>query len=156
MSVKTISRLLKFAIIGMGLCAFAVQGSASLVFLASEEPLIHNMQIPWLIFIWTTAIPMAFALVFSWKTADNIGKGSSFCMKNAKNLHGIAMSSLADCIIMIAGNVILTIMNMIHPEVWILSFFIVAVGVAILIAAESLSQLIKQAAQLKEETDLTI
>lgn len=156
MSVKTISRLLKFIIIVMGLCAFAIQGACSLIFLVSEVDEIHNMQIPWLIFIWTTAIPMIPALYYSWETAVNIGKGLAFCFDNAKNLHGIAISSLADTVIMIAGNIILLLMNMNHPSVIIFSLFIAVIGVAILIAAESLSQLIKQATALKEETDLTI
>ncbi len=156
MSVKTISRLLKFIIVLVGLTAFVLQGAVTLLFLVSEEPLIHSMQVPWIVFIWITAIPMVCALICSWKTADNIGKGSSFCIENAKNLHGIAMSALADSIIMLVGNVVLLLLNMNHPSVLLGALVIVVVGIAILVASECLSQLIKQATRLKEETDLTI
>ena len=156
MSVKTISRWLKFIIIVMALMCFGMQCALSLIFLVSEVPEIGAIKVPWLIFIWLTAVPMIPAVIFSWKTAANIGKDISFSIDNAKNLHAIAMSAAADCAIVSVGNIALLIANMNHPSVVLGSMVIVAIGIAILIAAESLSQLIKRAAKLQDDADLTI
>lgn len=156
MSVKTISGWLKFIIIVMALMSFGIQSALSLIFLASEEPEIHAIRVPWLIFIWTTAIPMIPAVLSSWKTASNIGKNIMFCSENAKHLHTIAMSAAADCAIVSVGNIAYLIANINHPGVCLASGVVVVIGLAILIAAEGLSQLIKKAAKLQDEADLTI
>lgn len=156
MSVKKISGWLKVAIILMGVMCFCVHSALSLIFLVSEVDEIHTMRIPWLIFIWSTAIPMIPALIFSWKTASNIGRDESFSMANAVNLHKIALCSGADSLIVLLGGIILLFMNCSHPSVMIVSLIIVAIGIAILVAAEGLSQLIKRAANLQSEAELTI
>ena len=156
MTHKKIARWLKFIIIVMGLLAFAILSALSLIFLVSEVQEIHAMRIPWLIFIWTTAIPMIFAVISSWKTATNIGKNIMFCNDNAKHLHTIAMSAAADCAIVSIGNISFLFANINHPGVCLASGIIVAIGLAILIAAEGLSQLIRKAARLQDDADLTI
>lgn len=156
MSVKAISRWLKFIIVVMALMCFGIQCAISLIFLVSEVPEIGAIKVPWLIFIWTTAIPMIPAVISAWETAKNIGKDVSFSIKNAKNLHTIAMSAAADCAIVSIGNIALLIANMNHPSVVLASMVIVVIGIAILIAAEGLSQLIKRAAKLQDDADLTI
>ena len=156
MSVKTISGWLKFIIIVMALMCFGLQCAASLIFLVSEVEEIHAIQIPWLIFIWTTAIPMIPAVIRAWKTARNIGRDILFSMENAKNLHTIAVSAAADCAIVSIGNIALLIANMNHPSVVLGFGVIVVVGIAVIIAAEGLSQLIKRAAKLQDDADLTI
>lgn len=156
MTQKKIGGWLKFIIVIMGLFAFGIHSILSLIFLVSESPDMQPLTVPWLIFIWATAIPMVPALLNSWLTAKNIGNGKSFCVENSKYLNNISISAVADSVIVVLGNTILLLMNKNHPSVFLLSMVVVIIGVAIFICAKGLSQLILQAADLQEQSDLTI
>ena len=148
-SLKTIAGSLKFIIIAMGLCAFAIQSVISLMLIISDADNIDKLRAPWMVFLWSTAIPMIPALIYSWKTASNIGRNKPFCLDNSKNLKNIAISSICDAALVLAGNIS-------HPSVLLFSCIIVLIGIAIFIAAMGLSQLIRNAAELQEENELTI
>ena len=158
MSHKKISRWLKFIIIIMGLLAFAILSALSLIFLVSEVEEISAIKTPWLAFIWTTAVPVIPALMYSWFTAKDIGKGQAFCLNNARRLHGIALCAGADALWVLVGNILMGFgrPGLTHPLVFICSLVVVCIGAAIAICAEGLSQLIKSAAALQEQSDLTI
>lgn len=155
-SLKKISGSLKFIIIAMGLCALALQSVASLMFIISEADDIEKYRLPWMCLIWATAIPMIPALYYSWRTAVNIGKNKAFCTDNAKNLKNIAISSAADTVLVLLGNIIFIAIGISHPSVFLFCMVIELIGLAIFIAALGLSQLIVKAAELQEENDLTI
>ncbi len=155
-SLKTIAGSLKFIIIAMGLCAFAIQCMISLMFIVSEADDIERLRIPWMAFLWSTAIPMIPVLIYSWKTASNIGKNKAFCLDNSKNLKKIAISSICDAALVLIGNVVYLLLDLSHPSVLLFSCIIVLIGIAIFIASMGLSQLIRNAAELQEENELTI
>ena len=155
-SLKTIAGSLKFIIVAMGLCAFAIQSVISLMLIVSDAEEIDAIRIPWMAFLWSTAIPMIPALIYSWRTASNIGKNKAFCLDNAKNLKNIAISSISDAALVLVGNIVYLLLDISHPSVLLFSCVIVLVGIAIFIAAMGLSQLIRNAAELQEETELTI
>ena len=158
MSQKAISRWLKLIIIVMGLLAFAILSALSLIFLVSEVEEISAIKVPWLAFIWSTAVPVIPALMYSWFTAKDIGKEKPFSFNNARRLHGIALCAGADAAWVFIGNILMGMARpgMSHPLVFIFSMVVVCIGVAIAICAEGLSQLIKSAAVLQEQSDLTI
>lgn len=155
-SLKTIAGSLKFIIIAMGLCAFAIQSVISLMLIISDADNIDKLRAPWMVFLWSTAIPMIPALIYSWKTASNIGKNKPFCLDNSKNLKNIAKSSICDAALVLAGNIVYLLLDISHPSVLLFSSIIVLIGIAIFIAAMGLSQLIRNAAELQEENELTI
>lgn len=155
-SLKTIAASLKFIIIAMGLCAFAIQGVISLLLIISDADDIDKLRAPWMTFIWLTAVPMLSALIYSWKTATNIGRSKPFCLENSKNLKNIAISSICDAALVLVGNIVYLLFNISHPAVLLFSLVIVLIGVAIFIAAMGLSQLIRNAAEIQEENELTI
>ncbi|MCQ2485621.1 MAG: DUF2975 domain-containing protein [Clostridia bacterium] len=156
MSEKTISKMLKFAIVLMGAMCLAIHSAVTLIALASEEPTVRAVATPWIIFVWLTAVPMIPAIIYSWKTATNIGKNIMFNIDNAKNLHIIAISALADIVIVFFGGIAFLVANISHPTLFLAKLMIVAIGVAIFVSAEGLSQLIKRASALQEDADLTI
>ena len=94
--------------------------------------------------------------LFGWMIAGNIGRDRSFCMDNAKYLKWISWLAAGDAIYFFAGNVVMLFANMNHPGVIIISLFVIFAGVAIAVAAAALSHLVKKAAVLQEESDLTI
>lgn len=155
-SLKTVAGSLKFIIIAMGLCAFAIQSVISLMLIISDADNIDTLRAPWMAFLWSTAIPMIPALIFSWKTATNIGRNKPFCFDNSKNLRNIAISSICDASLVLVGNIVYLLLDISHPSVLLFSCIVVLIGIAIFIAAMGLSQLIRKAAELQEENELTI
>ena len=61
-----------------------------------------------------------------------------------------------DSIFFFVGNIALLLFNLSHPGVVLLSMVIVFAGVAITVAAAALSHLVRKAAALQEESELTI
>lgn len=155
-SLKTVAVSLKFIIIAMGLCAFAIQSVISLMLIVSDADNIDKLRAPWMAFLWSTAIPMIPALIYSWKTASNIGKNKPFCLENSKNLKNIAISSICDALLVLVGNIAYLLLDISHPSVLLFSCIVVLIGIAIFIAAMGLSRLIRSAAELQEENELTI
>ena len=150
---------LKFIIVGVGLCGLIVYALIVPMFgkgQIADAPEFAGWYIPWLIFISLTAIPVYIALFFCWKVASNIGDDRSFSMDNARLLKWISWLAAADSVYFFIGNIALLLMNMSHPGVTLMSLVVVFGGVAITIASAALSHLIVKAADLQEESDLTI
>lgn len=159
MEQRTLSRWLKFVIIGVGICGLLIYFYVLPDYgknLASGYPEFSDRYWPWLIFLWITAIPCYAALAFGWKIADNIGKDRSFSMDNAKLLKWIAWMAAGDSAFFFVGNVGMMLFGMSHPAVLLASMMLVFAGVAVTVAAAALSHLVRKAADLQEQSDLTI
>lgn len=159
MTQKSIARWLKALIIGISLCGLVIYalvipsiGQA----IAGANPEFAYCYLPWLIFISVTALPCYAALVLAWKIASNIGRDRSFTMENAKWLKYIAALAAADAMYFFVGNVTLLLLSMSHAGIALLSLIIVFAGIAIAIAFAALAYLVKKAAALQEQSDLTI
>lgn len=159
MKQKTLSNWLKAIIIGA-----AVVGTVIYTWiipllgkeLVSMYPEFTDCYIPWLIFLILSGIPCYAALVISWKIAANIGKDKSFSLANAKLLKGISVLAASDSAFVFLGNTLFLLLNMNHPSIILTSLFIVFLGIAISVAAAVLSHLVRKAADLQEQSDLTI
>ena len=159
MKKESLSRRLRFILVGMGLCGLAVYGwfipSAGRGLVAGY-PEFSGFFWPWLLFLWATGIPCLIALVPGWKIADSIGKDRSFTQANARRLALIANLAAGDAAFFFIGNVALWLLNMNFPGVVLMSLMVVFVGAAIAVAAACLSHLVQKAAALQEQSDLTI
>ena len=159
MEQKGLATWLKIIIIGVGLCGLVVyfvvipSFGQSMVY---DYPEFANRFLPWLVFLWITAIPCYAAFVFGWKIAVNIGRDKSFSGENAKYLKWIAWLAAGDGIFFFVGNIAMLLADMSHPGVALLSLIVVFAGVAIAVAAAVLSHLVQKAALLQEQSDLTI
>ena len=159
MEQRTLSKWLKFVIIGVGICGLCIYFGILPSYggsLASQYPEFSGCYWPWLIFLWITAIPCYAALVFGWKISENIGRDKSFSQENAKHLAWIAKLAAADSAYFFLGNIVLLLCNMSHPGIVLLSMLVVFAGVAVTVAAAALSHLVLKAAALQEESELTI
>lgn len=159
MEQKKLSKWLKCMIIGIGICGliiYAVVIPYLGVDLRMQYPEFSYCFWTWLIFIWVTGIPCYVVLVFAWKIAANIGQDQSFSNTNAKLLKWISNLSAGDAGFFFVGNVMFLLLNMNHPSIVIMSFFIVFVGIVISVASAVLSHLVKKAAILQEQSDWTI
>jgi len=159
MEQKALSKWLKAVLIGVGLCGLAVYlfvipgYGRSLVY---EYPEFSGRYWPWLAFLWVTGIPCYIALWFGWKIAAGIGRDESFTLSNARYLKWIAWLAAGDAVFFFLGNIFLLLLDMSHPGVVLLSLLVVFALIAIAAAAAALSHLVRKAAALQEQSDLTI
>ena len=159
MEQKTLAKWLKIILIGIGLGGLVVFFFIIPSFgvsMMQEYPEFSNRFWPWLIFLWACGIPCYAVLFFGWKIATNIGRDQSFSETNANHLKWIAYLAAGDGVLFFAGNLIMLLTNMSHPGIVLLSLLVVFAGVAVAVASGALSHLVKKAAVLQEQSDLTI
>lgn len=159
MEQKSLSKWLKLILLGMGICGLAVYFLIVPSFgdsLRSQYPEFADRYWPWLIFIWVSGVPCYAVLALGWRIAVNIGRDASFSLANARCLGSIARLAAGDAAFVFLGNVALLFLNMSHPGVVLLSLLVVFAGAAVAVAAAALSHLVRKAALLQEENDLTI
>ena len=155
-----LSRWIKLIIIIVGLCGLVICGVVLPVFgrniALSYEGEFDYAFWPCLIFLWLTALPCFAALGVGWKVADNIGKDRTFTEENAKLISAIAIIAACDSAFFFIGNIVLLFFNCNHPGFVLLSWVVVLLGAAISIGFACLSHLVRKAANLQNENDLTI
>lgn len=159
MEQKALSKWLKLILILVGICGLAVYFLILPAFgtaLKADYPEFAYCYWPWLIFLWITGIPCAAALVLGWRIASNIGRDRSFTNENADCLKWISWLAAGDTAYFFAGNLILLFAGMNHPGIALIALLIVFAGIAVAVAAAALSHLVKKAALLQEQSDLTI
>ena len=159
MNQKKLSAWLKGIVIGIGICGLIVYfiilptiGDS----LRQSYPEFAAWHWPWMIFLWVTAVPCYAALLMGWKIAANIGLDRSFSQENARLLQIIAGLAAGDTAYFFAGNIVMFFMNMNHPGIFLLSLLICFAGISVTVAAVCLSHLVYKAADLQEQSDLTI
>lgn len=159
MSQKNLARWLKAIIIGLVLLSLVFYGLLVPMLgksLIEGAPEFSSWYIPWLCFAWLTAVPCWIAAVFAFQVAGNIGKDRSFSNDNAVLLKRIAMLAAIDSALVFVGDVVFSLLGMNHPSAVLALVFVVFLGVAVSVAAATLSHLVKKAADLQQENDLTI
>ena len=159
MNQKKLSAWLKGILVGIGICGLIVYSAVLPLCgdsLRAGYPEFASCYWPWLIFLWGTALPCFAVLVMGWQIAENIGKDRSFSVENARLLQHIARLAAGDTLFFFAGNVVLLFLSMNHPAILLLSMLVCFAGVAVTVAAVCLSHLVRKAADLQEQSDLTI
>lgn len=160
MKQDSLSKWLKFIIIGVGICGLIVYGMV-IPMLGQTMAAYLNGEFdhcywPWLGFIWITAIPCYMVLVFAWKIACNIGADKSFTVANAGHLKWISILAVADAAFFFLGNIVFLFLDLNHPSIVLFSLLVVFAGVAVAIASAALSHLVLKAEVLQEQSDWTI
>ncbi len=158
-SQKKLSVTLKAVIAGIGVCALIVY----LLILPNIGETLHASypefaawHWPWMIFLWATAAPVCAALFLCWRVAGYIGEGRSFSLENARLLQIIARLTGGTTVYFFLGNAVLMLLSMNHPGVLLISLLICFAGAAVTVAAACLSHLARKAADLQEQSDLTV
>lgn len=159
MEQKTLSRWLKVILVGIGICGllvfFLIVPNYGKM-LVSLYPEFSYRYYPWLFFLWVSGIPCYAVLILGWRIAVNIGHDRSFSQQNADCLKWISWLAAGDSVFFFLGNLLFLYTNLSHPGVALFSLFIVFAGAAVTVAAAALSHLVKKAAALQEQSDLTI
>lgn len=117
---------------------------------------------PCLVFIWVLGAPVYLMLIEAWKVCCRIDTGQPFCADNAHSFIAIGQYALLDCGLLFMGNVILAAVSAIKqldiypPGIPIFSLLLIFIGLAVSVAAATLSHLIYKACAINEENQLTI
>lgn len=159
MQQKTLAKWLKTILIGAAIGGTVIYAWVIPFYgreLAAMYPEFANRYTPWLVFVLLSGIPCYAALVLAWKIASSIGANKSFSQANAKLLKGIAVLAAGDSAFVFLGNMVFLLLDMNHPSVVLAFLFVVFLGAAISVAAAVLSHLVQKAADLQEQSDLTI
>lgn len=159
MTQKSLSKWMKFIVIMLGICGvviFAIVVPVIGLTLVESYPEFSYCFAPWLIFISLMAVPCYAVLVIAWKVATSIAIDNYFTEINSKRLKSVSILSLATSAYLFAGSTIFLLLNMSHFTVFAVSLLVVFVGVAISVASAVLSYLVGKAADLQEQSDLTI
>ncbi|MCC8131543.1 MAG: DUF2975 domain-containing protein [Oscillospiraceae bacterium] len=159
MDLKVLVRWLRAVIIGVAVCGAVAYGVVCPVCgmkIIEDHPDVSGWFWPWLGFILITAIPCYVVLFYCWKIVGNIASGRAFSYNNARYFSVMSYLALGDVAFFFVGNVVLLLVNMNHPSVIVASLLIVFVGIAVAVVFATLSHLVKKAADLQQENDLTV
>ena len=124
--------------------------------LLADAPDSQYCYLPWLIFMELMVIPDYAVLVYAWKISYSIGRDRAFSSINAKRFRRVSLLALTTTVYFFVGNTVFFLLNMNHPAVYMVSFVLTFIGASIAAAAAILSYLSRKAADLQEESDLTI
>ena len=153
------SKRLKIVLLGIAVCgiliyAFAIP-QAGLTLIA-RYPEFSFWYVPWIVLLSLSGIPCYIALFLMWKITQSIQNGRAFTYQNATRLKRIALLAQIDAVFFVLGNLLFLLLGMNHPSVVLGSVGIAFVGEAIAVACKALSVLTQKAADLQEQSDLTI
>ena len=159
LEAKELEKWLKIVIIAVALCGLVVCAVAipwiGHVLIASD-PQISDMYIPWLVLFIISAIPCYVILYLGWRVAVNIGKDRSFSLENARHIKLASKIILFDALYFFVVNICMWRIYVNHPGVILALVFIVFACVVASVVAAVLSHLVVKAADLQEQSDLTI
>ena len=159
MRQKELEKWLKIVIIAVALCGLVVCAVAIPWIghvLIAPDPQISDMYIPWLVLFIISAIPCYVILYLGWRVAVNIGKDRSFSFENARHIKLASKIILFDELSCFVVNVCMWRIYVNHPGVILALVFIVFACVVVSVVAAVLSHLVVKAADLQEQSDLTI
>ena len=156
MRQRALSKRLKVIIIGIAVCALSFY-CAVLPYLCQK--LLGAKGVSFVIemlYASISGIPCFIAMFLAYKIASNIGNNLSFTKKNADLLIKISNLAAIDTVYVFIGTLLLLFLVSADPMVIILSFVVIFAGLAISVAAAALSHLVLKAADLQDQSDLTI
>ena len=112
--------------------------------------------IVWLAVVAAALVPCYIVLALLWRICTTISDGTVFCLENASRLRAISYLAGADCVFLFVCSVILFAVKLSNAYLFFASLLTIVVGVVITAAAAILSHFCKKAADLQDQSDLTI
>ena len=111
---------------------------------------------PGLVYCWIVLLPGFAGLWEFWKICVQIGRDDSFSQENARSLFRICLLALTMAALLAAGVAALCLLGMGLPALLIAMLGFAAACALVALLANALSQLVRRAAAIKSENDLTI
>ena len=124
--------------------------------LLEEFPAYQKWYWPCLIYGWAVLLPGFAGLWEFWKICVEIGRDNSFSQKNARSLFRICLLALTMAALLAVGVAALCLLGMGLPALLIAMLGFAAACALVALLANALAQLVRRAAAIKSENDLTI
>ena len=140
----------------LGLLAAFVLLPALASALLEEFPAYQTWYWPCLVYGWAVLLPGFAGLWEFWKICVEIGRDNSFSQKNARSLFRICLLALTMAALLAVGVAALCLLGMGLPALLIAMLGFAAACALVALLANALAQLVRRAAAIKSENDLTI
>ena len=124
--------------------------------LLEEFPAYQKWYWPCLIYGWVVLLPGFAGLWEFWKICVEIGRDNSFSQENARSLFRICLLALTMAALLAVGVAALCLLGMGLPALLIAMLGFAAACALVALLANALAQLVRRAAAIKSENDLTI
>jgi len=124
--------------------------------IAFDYPEAAWLKWPGLAGIWGIGVLCYLALWEFWRICTRIGQDNSFCQENARSMRHIGILAFLALALLMGGSVFLICIHYMSGAFALAAAFAMCIAGGIGIVCLALSVLIKNAAKLKEENDLTI
>ena len=124
--------------------------------LAELFPEAAFLKVPGIIGVWGIAILCYIALWNFWTICTRIGEDNSFCVENAVAMKRMAMMAFTIVGLVTAAMIFIAILGFLGMAYFMVWFFVACVAAGVGVVCYALSLLIRKAAEIKEENDLTI
>ena len=124
--------------------------------LLEEFPAHQKWYWPCLIYGWVVFAPGFVGLWEFWKICAEIGRDNSFSQQNARSLTRICLLALTMAALLAVGVAALCLLGMGLPALLIAMLGFAAACALVALLANALAQLVRRAAAIKSENDLTI
>lgn len=119
-------------------------------------PELAYLRWPGTIGMWVIAVLCYGALWEFWKICTQIGSDNSFCKENARSMKRIAQLAFLAAFLILAGGVFLACTGCLGLTKAMKVFFVITAACGLGVICLALARLIQNAADIKEENDLTI
>ena len=149
-------KLAAVAAAALGLLAAFVLLPALASAMLEEYPAYQKWYWPGLVYCWIVLLPGFAGLWEFWKICVQIGRDDSFSQENARSLFRICLLALTMAALLAAGVAALCLLSMGLPALLIAMLGFAAACALVALLANALSQLVRRAAAIKSENDLTI
>ena len=149
-------KLAAVAAAALGLLAAFVLLPALASAMLEEYPAYQKWYWPGLVYCWIVLLPGFAGLWEFWKICVQIGRDDSFSQENARSLFRICLLALTMAALLVAGVAALCLLGMGLPALLIAMLGFGAACALVALLANALSQLVRRAAAIKSENDLTI
>ena len=159
MTSKVLCRLVRVAVIAVAICGLAACIYALPTYgagIAENNPDYAGRYIPWLVFLWMTAIPCFAFLVFIWMVSTAIKNDKLFTLQSARLFKIGAIVLFFDVGFFFIGNIVFVLLGMSNPGILLLSIIADVFGASLAVMVAILSRYLTKAAALQEEADSTI
>ena len=159
MSQNSIARVLKIfccVVAVVGAFFFFVYAPLMVDELVLMFPEAAYLKWPGLIGIWVIAMLCYMVLGNFWGICVRIGEDNSFCNENADAMKRMGFLSFTVAVLLSGAMIFLGCLGFLGIAYFIVYFLLMCVVCGVGVLCMALSALIRRAAQLKEENDLTI
>lgn len=156
MKQKKICRWLKGLTVLLGIMGVAFFGGVTVLAFYMRQQNPQDLVWSFVFFSWYTAV-LCYGVLFQfWNVCTQIGRDNSFSLENVRSFHRMAMLGVAAGAGYLARMVYLIAAGGFRWPVFLYNFALILLSVVFVTLCEALSQLVRNAYEVKRENELTI